>query len=105
MSTAAITPDQELETVQHPTLGPLQFPKSMPYEERNAAIERLESQHQPGFFEPHQEQGTGIIGRAKEFGRGALANTAGIVAHPLNALHGLAQTFSEGIGMTPIAPE
>lgn len=59
---------------------------------------------EPGFFEPHQEQGTGIMGWAKEFGRGALASTAGVIAHPMNALHGMAQTFSEGVGMTPIAP-
>lgn len=34
---------QELDVVQHPTLGELKFPKDMPFEERNASIKRLES--------------------------------------------------------------
>jgi hypothetical protein len=33
----------QLETVQHPTLGPLKFPKDMPYDERNEHVEELET--------------------------------------------------------------
>lgn len=32
----------QLDTVQHPTLGTLRFPKDMPYQERNEAIKNLE---------------------------------------------------------------
>lgn len=34
-----------IETVQHPTLGPLKFPSDMPYEQRNQLIENLEAEH------------------------------------------------------------
>jgi hypothetical protein len=33
----------QLDTVQHPTLGTLKFPRSMPYEERNSIIDGMES--------------------------------------------------------------
>ena len=33
-----------IETVQHPTLGPLKFPSDMPYEQRNQLIENLEAE-------------------------------------------------------------
>jgi hypothetical protein len=33
-----------IETVQHPTLGPLKFPSDMPYEQRNQLIESLEAE-------------------------------------------------------------
>jgi hypothetical protein len=34
----------QLDTVEHPTLGTLKFPKAMPPEERNASIEQMEKQ-------------------------------------------------------------
>lgn len=37
----------QLEEVQHPTLGPLKFPVSMGHEDRNAAIDHLEKMHSP----------------------------------------------------------
>src|SRR5882757_15394 len=54
----------QLDEVQHPTLGPLKFPKAMPPEERNASIDRMlkaqpaqsktpenSEESKPGFFE------------------------------------------------------
>src|SRR5215471_14401543 len=39
--------DQNLDVVQHPTLGPLKFPKSMPFDQRNQMIEQMEQQQSP----------------------------------------------------------
>ncbi len=60
MSSPAIVPDQDLDVVQHPTLGTLKFPKDMPPDERNLSIVRamaMRSSTQPqstsepeGFF-------------------------------------------------------
>lgn len=37
----------QLDTVQHPTLGPLRFPHDMPFEERNSMIADMEKQASP----------------------------------------------------------
>lgn len=70
MSTAAVTP--QLDTVQHPTLGPLKFPRDMGFDERNKIIEDMEAtdSHQaevakgkefkPGFAEGVSGAATGI---------------------------------------------
>src|SRR6266404_2439859 len=59
----------QLDEVQHPTLGPLKFPKAMPMEERNASIDRmLKEQSAPKTDQPKDE---GFFKKALGFANGA----------------------------------
>ena len=61
----------EIETVRHPVLGPLKFPSTMPYEQRNQLIEELENQQKAsmaGGANPANGQTSGFIDPLKEAG-------------------------------------
>jgi hypothetical protein len=65
-------PAIEIETVQHPALGPLKFPRAMPFEQRNQLIEELENQQKAsmaGGANPANGQTSGFIDPLKEAGR------------------------------------
>jgi hypothetical protein len=53
--------DDDLEVVQHPVLGPLKFPKDMPPEERNEAIDRAMAARKA---EPKAEEGDSFLRQA-----------------------------------------
>lgn len=59
--------DPQIETVQHPVLGPLKFPASMPYDERNASIQRALATMPP----KQQSLPTDNEGLGTKIGRGA----------------------------------
>lgn len=68
----------QLDTVEHPTLGTLHFPRAMPPEERNASIDKMLSTRSPS----EADQGS-------ELNRKAVASARATIAKPLNiAAHG-----------------
>jgi len=74
---------QQLDVVQHPTLGPLKFPKDMPFDERNASIQRqlsIAQQMPKGPTAPPLSMQTvaNPLGAAREFGQGLLDVPRGI---------------------------
>lgn len=85
------TQQPELETVQHPTLGPLQFPKDMGPDERNEVIQRHLAERgsqpaqepEPGFLDkeiPNDSYKTATLSGIQSIGRGVRSGYQGLKA-------------------------
>jgi len=79
---------QDLDVVDHPTLGTLKFPKDMPFDERNQSIERAllkrpDLQAPPGVPAPKQEVKGTVIHEFGERLRNA-PNPGSFEGHPEN---------------------
>ncbi len=58
---------EPLDEVQHPTLGALKFPRSMPFDERNKIIEEMEGQKGVFSGPPEAPKEPGMLETAREF--------------------------------------
>lgn len=85
-------PDEQVDVVQHPTLGTLKFPKEMPFDQRNQIIDGMEnksdgseSKGDPGTIRAAPSTSQKVLNAGKSIANAAV-NSKFPYIHPLDAI-------------------